>query len=963
MDGLMDEPLRRPSLVRRMLGGVASSRRTRCVRRPADQPAVAAAAIASGPAWVEFPLVAALSSSRSASFDAGASGGDAGEHGASFAKYVAEVMSPEGASFATAGGGNKAAVAAAPGVDDGSPLRVGGGHPYRRSRQYRYFKRVTTAASGGGSMDTDASFTTTSSGGSGGASPVSAASRATSPGSSFSSLSPPPAATKPLSHGGSGLPNNVAVKANVGRHIAAAGTVVPPATRALHLLASVSSPPQPEDTAALPPSFFPVPAMTAVPAAFSTRPNPFFMRPAALDLRFVSDDISSCPFAFTAVAADDAGEAQAKARTPPRARTPKKPDVELPPQPPMQFPPRMTLLSPTSHPATGAAATMDEADDEDEGFYTAAQFYADQGSGSTAGSPSAKRSRRGRTWAPSPKEPRIPAKQPLQALAVPMLSPARGLALPCALFACPADAARPRSRPPARLLRQVSLRRQAPRCAPPVTKATATAESCAYHHAAAWPAGRQDRLQEQLPPPSAPALELTYPKPGQSDGGGDGKQEPSLGPYEAVVARLICGGPEAHVEAVKDVQQMAQDSEARNELRAAGAVPALVALLRSPACRGHAEEAVIMALLNLAISSHANKHAIVEAGGIPKLVDVLQPRFAPSAAEVAVQEAAAALVLSLAASNQLKPVLGHAGAIPPLVSMLTAGSSAHGMLDAVWALLNLSFHGPNKSLIVTAGGVSPLLATVSGAQPEIQEKAIAVIAQLSTVAEGRAALCAEAIVIPALIGVLDEGTNVSKEHAANVLLRICSTNEVLRRAAVMERVIPVAVELSLLGTDKVRVKAQKLLSFFQMQRAQETSVKTFTPDVAESQMASKMSLTTVRPRSLGNAWDSPSRSHMAHWQLKAQRIKASLTDGQPQLSRVSLFLRGLRSVIVGCTRPAALPTPRTPSHGDKSLVLTYPESTQIVRPACRNVYPGAHVNNVCQRPQRNERQLPVSIFH
>eukprot|EP00850_Spirogloea_muscicola_P007400 SM000037S13535 [mRNA] locus=s37:515112:517316:+ [translate_table: standard] len=494
-------------------------------------------------------------------------------------------------------------------------------------------------------------------------------------------------------------------------------------------------------------------------------------------------------------------------------------------------------------------------------------------------------------------------------------------------------------------------------------KATATAETRAYYHAAAWPAGRQDRLQEQLLPPSTPALELTYPKPGQSDDGGDGKQEPSLGPYEAVVARLICGGPEAHVEAVKDVQQMAQDSEARNKLRAAGAVPALVALLRSPACRGHAEEAVIMALLNLAISSHANKHAIVEAGGIPKLVDVLQPRFAPSAAEVAVQEAAAALVLSLAASNQLKPVLGHDGAISPLVSMLTAGSSAHGMLDAVWALLNLSFHGPNKSLIVAAGGVSPLLATVSGAQPEIQEKAMAVIAQLSTMPEGRAALCAEAIVIPALIGVLDDGTNVSKEHAANVLLRICSTNEELRRAAVMERIIPVAVELSLLGTDKVRVKAQKLLSFFQMQRAQETSVKTFTPDVAESQMASKMSLTTARPRSLANAWDSPSRSHLAHRQVKAQPIKAALTDGQPQLSRVSLFLRGLRSLVtIGCTRPAALPTPRTPSHGDKSLVLTYPESTQIVRPACRKVYPGARVNNVCQGSQRNERQSTLSVF-
>ncbi|XP_042520715.1 U-box domain-containing protein 4-like [Macadamia integrifolia] len=236
-----------------------------------------------------------------------------------------------------------------------------------------------------------------------------------------------------------------------------------------------------------------------------------------------------------------------------------------------------------------------------------------------------------------------------------------------------------------------------------------------------------------------------------------------------------------------------------------GAISLLVGLLHSTDTK--TQENAVTALLNLSINDN-NKTLIANADAIDPLIHVLQTG-SPEA-----KENSAATLFSLSVIEENKVKIGRSGAIKPLVDLLGNGTP-RGKKDAATALFNLSIFHENKGLIVEAGAVRYLVELMDPAAGMV-DKAVAVLANLATIQEGRNAI-GQGGGIPVLVEVVELGSARGKENAAAALLQLCSSNRfcsmVLREGAV-----PPLVALSQSGTPRAKEKAQALLSYFRNQR-------------------------------------------------------------------------------------------------------------------------------------------------
>uniref|UniRef100_A0A0D6QZF7 RING-type E3 ubiquitin transferase n=1 Tax=Araucaria cunninghamii TaxID=56994 RepID=A0A0D6QZF7_ARACU len=237
-----------------------------------------------------------------------------------------------------------------------------------------------------------------------------------------------------------------------------------------------------------------------------------------------------------------------------------------------------------------------------------------------------------------------------------------------------------------------------------------------------------------------------------------------------------------------------------------GATRHLVALLSSSDLR--TQENAVTALLNLSINDN-NKNEIAAAGAIDPLINVLRVGN-PEA-----KENAAATLFSLSVMEENKTAIGQSGAIPPLVDLLMNGTP-RGKKDAATALFNLSILHENKGRIVRAGAVRHLVDLMDPAAGMV-DKAVAVLANLSTIQEGRAAI-GEEHGIPSLVEVVEIGSQRGKENAAAALLQLCTNSSRFRAMVLQEGAIPPLVALSKSGTPRAKEKAQALLRHFRDQR-------------------------------------------------------------------------------------------------------------------------------------------------
>lgn len=260
-------------------------------------------------------------------------------------------------------------------------------------------------------------------------------------------------------------------------------------------------------------------------------------------------------------------------------------------------------------------------------------------------------------------------------------------------------------------------------------------------------------------------------------------------------------------EATSEIRLLAKHNmDNRIAIANCGAINILVDLLQSEDSR--IQENAVTALLNLSINDN-NKTAIANAGAIEPLIHVLE-HGSPEA-----KENSAATLFSLSVIEENKVNIGRSGAIRPLVDLLGNGTP-RGKKDAATALFNLSIFHENKNRIVQAGAVKHLVELMDPAAGMV-DKAVAVLANLATIPEGRIAIGQEGG-IPVLVEVVELGSARGKENAAAALLHLCLHSSRFLSMVLQHGAVPPLVALSQSGTPRAKEKAQALLNQFRSQR-------------------------------------------------------------------------------------------------------------------------------------------------
>ncbi|KAA8539554.1 hypothetical protein F0562_026246 [Nyssa sinensis] len=139
-------------------------------------------------------------------------------------------------------------------------------------------------------------------------------------------------------------------------------------------------------------------------------------------------------------------------------------------------------------------------------------------------------------------------------------------------------------------------------------------------------------------------------------------------------------------------------------------------------------------------------------------------------------------------------IIAEAGAIPFLVTLLCS-PDPRIQENAVTALLNLSIFDNNKVLIMAAGALDSIIDVLqSGKTMEARENAAAAIFSLSMIDEYKVIIGARPRAIPALVGLLVEGTTAGKRDAATALMNLAVYN-VNKAGVVIAGAVPLLIDL------------------------------------------------------------------------------------------------------------------------------------------------------------------------
>ncbi|KAL0282386.1 UNVERIFIED_CONTAM: U-box domain-containing protein 3 [Sesamum angustifolium] len=281
----------------------------------------------------------------------------------------------------------------------------------------------------------------------------------------------------------------------------------------------------------------------------------------------------------------------------------------------------------------------------------------------------------------------------------------------------------------------------------------------------------------------------------------------STSDVEKLIKYLKSASSELQSTAAREIRFLAKyNMENRFIIGQCGAISPLISLLYSDV--ELIQEHAVTALLNISINEKI-KARIGAEGAVEPLIHVLRTGNAVA------RENAAAALFSLSLLDEYRIKIGRSGAVKPLVDLLQSGT-LRGLKDAATALFNLSIFHENKAHIVQAGAIKYLVRLMDPAS-EMVDKAVALLANLSTITEGCSAIAREGG-IPLIVEIVETGSERGKENAASILLQLCINSPKYCQTILQEGVVPPLVALSLCGTPRAKGKAQQLLSHFRSQR-------------------------------------------------------------------------------------------------------------------------------------------------
>ncbi|KHN08445.1 U-box domain-containing protein 7 [Glycine soja] len=300
------------------------------------------------------------------------------------------------------------------------------------------------------------------------------------------------------------------------------------------------------------------------------------------------------------------------------------------------------------------------------------------------------------------------------------------------------------------------------------------------------------------------------------------EEEESVIMLQRTVKMLHFGSWEEKEVAAKEIEKLAkEDVKVRKLITELGVVPVLVSMVASPVSGAFVsiEYPLILTLGGedktdvhiVAVGLGGNKALIVEAGilsKLPKTIDLVDESTTSKLVE---------LLLSLSSLANTQFPLAILDFLPLLRNILEKGSSFDTKNSCLGALHNLSTVLENACPLVSSG-VVPILLEVSSIK-EISEKALATLGNLSVTLMGKKAIENNSMVPETFIEILSwEDKPKCQELSVYILMILAHQSSLQRKKMAQAGIVPVLLEVVLLGSNLAQKRAMKLLQWFKDER-------------------------------------------------------------------------------------------------------------------------------------------------
>ncbi|XP_010521645.1 PREDICTED: U-box domain-containing protein 6 [Tarenaya hassleriana] len=319
-----------------------------------------------------------------------------------------------------------------------------------------------------------------------------------------------------------------------------------------------------------------------------------------------------------------------------------------------------------------------------------------------------------------------------------------------------------------------------------------------------------------LPPSSPEKSRITHQdsdqaSPETAERKSEGGNEEETVMLQRTVKKLHFGSWDEKEAAAGEIERLAgEDGKTRRLMAELGVIQVLVSMAATEVA-GH-RRAAVRALIQLAHGTYTNKTLMVNAGICSKL-----PENVEALDQSSRHEFAELLHLLSSLANAHFPV-DSSEILPFLIQTMNSDSTDIKTKETCLATLNnLSPVLDNAGPLVSNGGVQTLLRLMS--EKDLSEKALATLGQLAVTQMGKKAMEDSLLVPESLIEILTwEDKPKCQEYSAYILMVLAHQSWSQREKMAKAGIVPVLVEVSLLGSPLAQKRAVKLLQWFKDER-------------------------------------------------------------------------------------------------------------------------------------------------
>ncbi|KAJ0960924.1 hypothetical protein J5N97_001180 [Dioscorea zingiberensis] len=279
------------------------------------------------------------------------------------------------------------------------------------------------------------------------------------------------------------------------------------------------------------------------------------------------------------------------------------------------------------------------------------------------------------------------------------------------------------------------------------------------------------------------------------------------------VKQLHFGGSDEKAAAAAEIKRFAgSDLRTRRSLAELGVIPPLVSMLLDSSAESIGRRIAIEALLELANGTFTNKALVVESGLVAKLPLIL------NTLDSSTQEELATLLLSISSLAKTQFSIPPHEILPFLINILNDHDAGDEIkVKCLATLYNLSTKIETTKLIVSSGLVHGLLSFSPNRRTSTE--ALATLANLVLSSVGKKAIEEDSMVPEVFIEILAwEGMPQSQELVAYILMVIAHQSMKLRKKMIALGIVPLLLEVALLGSPLAQKRSLKMLQWFKDER-------------------------------------------------------------------------------------------------------------------------------------------------